>query len=355
MNKILSSKERIKLALRHEKADRVAIHDSPWGTTITRWRKEGLPEVSPAEFFNYEFAFVSADLSLRLQTVKIEETDEYVISRDANGRTLKNWKSQTSTPMLIDYLIKTRDDWEKHKHLLSPDPSRFNWESIDNTYKYAKEKGKFLCFSGGVGYQASTGKVKVENLLEGMVLDPEWINDVIQTGANLALDMFKMLIDKGYEIDGYWCSDDLGYRNGLMFPPEEFRSLVMPAHKLLCDFCHENGIFAILHSCGNFNEVVPDLIDTGWDCLQPLEVKAGMDLIDLKRKFGDKISLMGGIDVRVMADGTDKEIEEEIGTKITIAKENGGYIYHSDHSVPDNVSFQRYQHVIELVHKYGRY
>ncbi len=80
-----------------------------------------------------------------------------------------------------------------------------------------------------------------------------------------------------------------------------------------------------------------------------------MDVVKLKKKFGDKISLMGGIDVRVMADGTDKEIEEEISTKVTVAKENGGYIYHSDHSVPDNVSFQRYQRVIELVHQYGRY
>ncbi len=97
MNKVLNSRERVKLALKHEEADRVAIHDSPWGTTIARWRKEGMPEVSPAEFFNYELVFISADLSLRLQPVKIEETNEYIISRDANGRTLKNWKNRTST------------------------------------------------------------------------------------------------------------------------------------------------------------------------------------------------------------------------------------------------------------------
>lgn len=72
----------------------------------------------------------------------------------------------------------------------------------------------------------------------------------------------------------------------------------------------------------------------------------------MKRRFGDRISLMDGIDVRVMADGTDEELEEEIGKKITIAKENGGYIYHS---VPDNVSFQRYQQVIKLVNQYGSY
>jgi uroporphyrinogen decarboxylase len=80
-----------------------------------------------------------------------------------------------------------------------------------------------------------------------------------------------------------------------------------------------------------------------------------MDVIQLKQEYGDRLALMGGIDVRVMADGTEEELEEEIRSKLEIAKENGGYIYHSDHSVPDNVSFQRYQHVIELIHKYGRY
>lgn len=352
----MTSRERVALALRHEEADRIAIQDSPWGTTISRWRKEGLPEnVSPADFYNYEFMNIGADLSFRLPGKVLEETDEYRIYTDANGRTLKNWKESTSTPMLIDYIVKTRDDWEQHKHLLSPDRTRINWEATAQTYKRARELGRFCCYSGGAGYQASTGKIHLENMLEAMVTDPEWIRDVIDTGVEMTLGLFKMLIDEGYEFDGYWCSDDLGYRNGLMFAPQEFRDLVMPAHKRLCDFCHENGVFAILHSCGNFNEVVPELIEIGWDCLQPLEVKAGMDVVELKRKYGNKISLMGGIDVRVMADGTDKELEDEVGEKISIAKQGGGYIYHSDHSVPDNVSFQRYQQVIKLVHQYGRY
>lgn len=356
MTKIITSRERITKALKHEPADRVAIQDSPWATTVARWHKEGLPQkVSPADFFKFEFVRLGPDLSFRFPGKVLEETDEYSIHIDANGRTLKSWKGKTSTPMLIDYTVKTRDDWEQHKHRLTPSRDRINWDAMEKSYKQANDQGLFFCYAGGAGYQASTGKIHLERMLEAMVADPEWIKDVIDAGVDMTLGLFKMLIDEGYKFDGYWCSDDLGYRNGLMFAPEEFRSLVMPAHKKLCDFCHENGIFAILHSCGNFNEVVPDLIETGWDCLQPLEVKAGMDVIDLKRKFGDKIALMGGIDVRVMADGSDEELEEEIGTKVTIAKENGGYIYHSDHSVPDNVSFPRYQKVIELVHKYGKF
>ncbi len=357
MTSEMTSRERVACALRHETADRVAIQDSPWGTTVARWRKEGLPQnTSPADYFNYEFVRIGADLSMRFPAVVLEETDEYRIHKDANGRTLKNWKGRTSTPMLIDYTIKTRDDWEQHKHRLQADRSRINWDTMAQAQKRAREQGKFFCYSGGAGYQASTGKIRPDQLLEEMIIDPKWVKDIIDTGARLTADMLKMTLDEGLQFDGYWCSDDLGYRNALMFSPKIYRELVMPAHKLVCDICHENGIFTILHSCGNFNEVVPDLIETaGWDCLQPLEVKAGMDVIQLKKQFGDKVALMGGIDVRVMAWGTDEELEEEISSKILAAKEGGGYIYHSDHSVPDNVSFPRYERVIELVHQYGRF
>ncbi len=140
MTNEMTSRERVSLALRLEEADRVAIQDSPWGTTIARWRKEGMPEkTSPADFFNFEFERIGADLSFRFPGKVLEETDEYRIYTDANGRTLKNWKSSTSTPMLIDYEIKTRDDWEKHKHLLTPERNRINWEAIERTQKRSKK------------------------------------------------------------------------------------------------------------------------------------------------------------------------------------------------------------------------
>jgi uroporphyrinogen decarboxylase len=111
----------------------------------------------------------------------------------------------------------------------------------------------------------------------------------------------------------------------------------------------------ILHSCGRVKEIIPDLIEVGLDCLQPLEVKAGMDVRELKEKYGDKLSFMGGIDVRAMTDPDPDVIEKEIGSKFEVAKKGGGYIYHSDHSIPNNVSFEQYKRVMELVKKYGKY
>lgn len=111
----------------------------------------------------------------------------------------------------------------------------------------------------------------------------------------------------------------------------------------------------ILHSCGNVKGLIPYIIKAGFDCLHPLEVKAGMDIIELKMQYGTELAFMGGIDVRLMADPDPRRIEEEISKKFAVAKKGGGYIYYSDHSIPNNVSFDQYKRVIELVNKYGKY
>jgi len=147
----------------------------------------------------------------------------------------------------------------------------------------------------------------------------------------------------------------MGYRNGPFFSPRIYRNLIKPSDRRLFDFFHSHAMPVLLHSCGNVKMLLPDLIDAGLDCIQPLEVKAGMDVIELKQEFGKDLAFMGGIDVRTMADPDPSVIEREIASKITAAKVDGGYIYHSDHSIPNDVSFDQYCRVMELVHKYGEY
>ena len=80
-----------------------------------------------------------------------------------------------------------------------------------------------------------------------------------------------------------------------------------------------------------------------------------MDLIELKEEYGEKMSFMGGIDVRLMAQDDAKLLEDEIRTKMQVAKAGGGYIYHSDHSIPKDVGLEQYKRVIDLVRKHGKY
>lgn len=98
----MTSRERVSLALQHKEADRIAIHDGPWGSTVTRWRREGLPEdQSPASYFGYEFRGFGANESLQLPTKVIEDTDEYVIATTQDGSFATGREKQAHQNSLI--------------------------------------------------------------------------------------------------------------------------------------------------------------------------------------------------------------------------------------------------------------
>ena len=162
-------------------------------------------------------------------------------------------------------------------------------------------------------------------------------------------------MSRGMDFDAGWIADDLGYKNGAFFSPAMYREMLMPAHKMVCDCFKSRGKAMLMHSDGNVKELIPLFMEMGIDCLQPLEVKAGMDLVELKKQYGHRLSLFGGIDARAMADSNPAIIEREIAIKVPFAKQGGGYLFHSDHSVPDNVSFQQYCRVMELALEYGRF
>jgi len=352
----MTSAERVLTALRHQEPDRVPIEDSPWTTTIARWHREGLPEdIEPEEYFGYEFARFSGDISFRFPQETIEDTDEYTVVRDANGAMVKDWKHQTSTPEKSDFTIIDKQAWDRYKERLVWDEDRIDRADALEANRKAVEEGKFVCYSSGVGYDLVQGIVGSERLLIALIEQPDWCREMFDTFADLTVKNCEAMLKAGYRFHGAFFYDDNGYRNGLLFSNEVYKATLFDAHKKLCAHAHSKGLPTILHSCGNVTDRVELFIEAGFDCLEPLEVKAGMDIIDLKRRYGDRLAFMGGIDVRKMSHPDPAVIEEEIRTKFEAVMPGGGYIYHSDHSVPDDVSFEQYKRVIELVRKYGRY
>jgi len=125
----LTSRERFRRVFAHEEADRVPIIDDPWGATIERWHREGMPHaVSYVDYFGLDkVASVSADNSPRYPVEVVEETPEYRIHKTAWGATLKNWKHAASTPEFLDFTIVDRDSWARAKARMTPDRERVDW------------------------------------------------------------------------------------------------------------------------------------------------------------------------------------------------------------------------------------
>ncbi len=378
----MNSRERVKHALSFEKPDRVPVQDRIWPSTIERWHQEGMPtHISTSEYFDYEMVKFGPDVSPRFPVRVLREDERYVIETTPYGGVARNRKDRASVPEFLEFPCKTRQDWEKLKGRLTPGKERVDWmgqwlrrtafddvtESIQVTgrsewrlglpgYQEAREAGKFIAYVAPIGFgHIHQSYIGTEELLIAVATDPEWVIDMYNTNADLVIAMYDIMVEGGFQFDAAHFSCDLGYRNGLFFSPRHFKQQLHPVFARIFSYFRSKGIPVILHSDGRVSDLIPYFIEEGLNCLEPLEVKAGMDLIKLKKQYGDKLALMGGIDVRAMAADDPKVIEEEIRTKLQVAKEGGGYIYHSDHSVPNNVSLEQYRRVIELVLKYGTY
>ena len=352
----MTGAERFRLALAHREPDRIPIHDSPWAATIDRWHDEGMPHhVSAAEHFGYELWGYGPDLTPRFPVRVLGRTDEYVVESTADGGVRRNHRDRSTTPEVVECAIRTRADWERIKPRLEAGVTRVNWVTLHNDLEINRSEGRWITFNAAVGYDRFQSLVRSEDLLMAIVEDPDWVREMFLTHAALTIEMAKIVFAQGYRFDGAFLYCDLGYRNGSLFSPRSYRQVQFESDRLLYDFFHAHSMPVILHSCGRVTALIPQLIEAGLDCLQPLEVKAGMDVRDLKREFGRDLAFMGGIDVRAMCDPDPGVLEDEIARKLEVAMHGGGYIYHSDHSVPNDVSYAQYCRTLDLVREYGRY
>ena len=137
--------------------------------------------------------------------------------------------------------------------------------------------------------------------------------------------------------------------------PAMYEELIQPAHKYTIDYAKSIGLPVIMHSCGYIAPLLPGMIEAGINCLQVIEVKAGMDLLKLHEQYGDKISFMGGIDVRTLYTNDKAIIDRELESKIPQVKKGFHYFLHSDHSIPKTVDYETYRYFIKKGLELGTY
>lgn len=352
----MTTHERFSRIYQHREADRVPILGSPWETTIERWRREGMPaDVDFADYFGVDhIAGVGGDNSPRYERKVLEETDDYIIVLDNWGTTAKNWKHASSTPHWMARTIVDRPSWEKAKARIQPTRDRVDWKHLQTNYKTWREKRWWIHGGLWFGFDVTHARVVgTERLLMAMADDPEWVSDMFNTQLDTSLALLEMIWEAGYTFDAIaWC-DDMGYRNGTFFSMEMYREILKPVQKRAINWAHEHGIYAHLHSCGNINLLIPELVEIGLDALNPLEVKAGMDPVHLKQTYGKQLVFHGGLNA-MLWDHID-QIEAEIRRLMPILKKDGGYIFAEDHSIPNSVSLDNYRRIVELAKELGSY
>src|SRR5665647_1108042 len=294
----MTSKERICRMYQHQDADRIPIWDFAWKGTRKRWNREGLPQDKDyVDYFDLDkIADIYVDNTPRYDCKVIKETDEYKIYTTKWGATQKEYKLDDSTPEFIDFTITSPDKWQEAKKLMIPNRDRIDWKYLKANYKKWKEEGYWIVANIWFGFDVThSWTVGTETLLIAIAEDPEWCVDMFNHFLDVDLALLDMLWEEGYEFDCIKWPDDMGYKHSQFFSVKTYRELLKPVHKRAIEWAHKKGIKAHLHSCGDINPFLPELIEIGLDAINPLEVKAGMDPILIKKKYGRDLVLHGGI------------------------------------------------------------
>jgi uroporphyrinogen-III decarboxylase len=184
---------------------------------------------------------------------------------------------------------------------------------------------------------------------------PERMGVVINRIGAHYLECAKAEIEAGRGLlDGFVIWGDVAYKNGMFFSPHYWREYFKPWVAQMTAYAHANGLPVIYHGCGNVKSIFPDYIEMGVDAYNPLEVKAGMDCVELRRQYGQGMGFCGNSDMQVWETGDRAAIRREVLRKLNAAR-GGGYIFQSDHSVSSAVSGETYDYIVKLVREYGNY
>jgi len=276
------------------------------------------------------------------------------------------YESHNSTLDFIEHKTKNKETWESSKNRWIFDPSdkearidtksyfkHFDlypsWPEVKENYNSLYASQKYMIFNNYGPWEAVWRHRGYENLLMDTVLDGEWVSQMAYAHHQMTLSVLQHCLELGVKPDGYFMVDDLACNRGMILSPATWRKIFKPYYKELGDYLRKNGIDFLLHCCGNPESIFDDLIEVGVQVIQPLQVSSGLDVINLKKKYSNKLAFWGNIDIRNLKQNEHFFLNEVL-PKVSLAKD-GGYIYHSDHSVPCDTNFKEYKKMIATIKK----
>jgi uroporphyrinogen decarboxylase len=220
------------------------------------------------------------------------------------------------------------------------DIEKYSWPDI-NCYDYKisdleLEKAKDYCIIGGAWapfFHDASELLGLEKYLMDMYFNPI----IVEAALEKCFDFYyeqtvRMFKENPGTIDIWFAGNDFGTQNDLLFSPEMWVKFIKPKFIKMADLAHRNGALMAIHSCGSINKIIPDIIDSGVDIINPIQVSAkGMDPVKLKKEFAKDIVFFGGIDTNILTNGTETQVREETKRIIDILGYDGRYIVAPSH------------------------
>jgi len=196
--------------------------------------------------------------------------------------------------------------------------------------------------------------MSMQELLMAIVTQPDLVRALVEMSVRINLELAKEVAARGAKI--VYTGDDYAYNKGPLMSPKHFREFFYPALCHVMGGYKELGLYVIKHTDGNLWPILDMIIDSGIDCLDPIDPQAGMDLGEVKAKYGNRVALKGNVDcAQLMTFGTPAEVVEATKEALRTGMPGGSYILSSSNSIHSAVKPQNYVAMLETWREYGRY
>ena len=217
-----------------------------------------------------------------------------------------------------------------------------------------KELGDEALIAGYVGELGAFHKWEINHILKWVHTHPTLVEKFVNFDSRCMVKVAEAKIDMGVSVCIIDC--DWAYDRGPFVSPALFRRIWMPALKRVVEAIHRRGAFAVCHADGNMNLLLEDMVNCGIDGIHSLQPSAGMDIGSVKRRYGDRISLWGNIDLAYpLTFGTVEETVKATVECIRAASLGGGHILSTSNAVSQTTKYENYVAMMETAKKYGRY
>ncbi|HIE52091.1 MAG TPA: hypothetical protein EYP85_10060 [Armatimonadetes bacterium] len=367
----MSSKERVKAALRHEEPDRVPTGEFAIDYKIieqvlgheTYYRAKAKEIMALWEGRRDEV--VESQKKDLVEFVRQTGIDAVCVNPvpPRNAVILKpkrlderTWEDECGnilrySELTEDIMLLQRGEHPERRPP-QPPPDGSEWELWDYVVQELGET--HFIFARGVGgvptvsYFSALG---IEQRLLDLADRPEEVAAQKMRAAERTGELVRLALARG--ADAVFFGEDYGYNSGPFMSPQCFRQVYFPALKRLCEETHTAGAPVLFHSCGNNALILDQMVEAGIDCYQSIQMYE--DIAEYKRLYGDRLALWGGVDMHTLAVGTPEAVRWEARYALRHCAPGGGLILGSSHSLNIGTKYENYMAMLEVVHQEGWY
>ena len=338
----MNSRERVFAALQGKESDRVPKLEWLIDPSVIR-------QINPLWSYMDLIDNSIEDVAVALEDTRTRKINEYT-EIDEWG-TVRCWTAASGDVSFpIQPSIQSKGDLQ---NFLPPDPlASYRFDTLKRLVKKFQHH-KAICFFAHDAWEYPAAIRGEANLLMDFLLDPDFAKEVINMTVDYQVSLIEHAIELGAEIIA--TGDDYCSTRGPVMSPKHFEEFILPGLQRVVETAKKHGAFFVKHTDGNVWPILDLIVDTGIDAFNPIQPDV-MDIREVKKRYGDRIALIGNIDCGdLLCHASPSQVEDVVRQTIQDAGFGGGYIISSSNSVHAGVKADNYLAMLKAVEKYGSY